>query len=91
LGIKDAESNRQGGPEHRYWGQAVADHLQAEGYKVAKEVPTGGGKTIDIVATRAGKQIAFEIETGKSDAAANIRKCREAGFEEIVVAATSVP
>lgn len=91
LGINDGESNRQGGPEHRYWVLAVADHLQSKGYKVAKEVPTGGGKTIDIVATRAGKQIAFEIETGKSDAISNVRKCLDAGMDKIVVVTTSTP
>jgi hypothetical protein len=89
LGINDGESNRQGGPEHRYWVRAIAEHLKTQGYKVAEEVPVGSGKTIDLIAKQDGKQIAFEIETGKSDAVANIRKCREAGFEEIVVAATS--
>lgn len=67
----------------------IADHLTAKGYDVAKEVPVGGGKTIDIVATRQGKRIAFEIETGKSDTAANVKKCRDAGLDEIVVVATS--
>ena len=48
-----------------------------------------GGETIDLVASRNGRKIAFEIETGKSDAAANVQKCRDAGFERIVLVATS--
>jgi hypothetical protein len=49
----------------------------------------GGGKAIDLVATRAGKRTAFEIGTGKSDAAANVRKCLDAGADRVVVVATS--
>ena len=59
------------------------------GYDVATEVPCGGGKTIDIVAIRNGKRIAFEIETGKSDSESNVRKCLDAGFGKVVVVATS--
>ena len=42
------------------------------------------------MAGRDGKQIAFEIETGKSDAIANVRKCLDAGLNRVVVVATSV-
>ena len=49
----------------------------------------GGGKTIDLVAERDGKRIAFEVETGKSDAAGNVQKCLDAGIMEVVVVATS--
>jgi hypothetical protein len=83
LGINTGESDRHGGPEHS------ADHLQANGHEVAVEVPVGGGRTIDIVATRDGKRIAFEIETGKSNAATNITKCLDAGFNRVVVVAVS--
>ncbi|MCP4259346.1 MAG: ATP-binding protein [Planctomycetes bacterium] len=89
LGINTGESDRHGGPEHRYWVKRIADHLQANGYEVAEEVPVGGGKTIDIVAAHDDKRIAFEIETGKSDAAANVRKCLDAGLNKVVVVATS--
>jgi hypothetical protein len=41
------------------------------------------------MATRDGKQIAFEIETGKSDASANIQKCLSMGIEKVIVVATS--
>ena len=41
------------------------------------------------VLCRDGKRAAFEIETGKSDAAANVRKCLAAGMDKVVVVATS--
>ena len=56
---------------------------------MAEEFPVGGGKTIDLVATRDGKRIAFEVETGESDTAANVQKCFDAGLEKIVVVTTS--
>jgi hypothetical protein len=89
LGIRSGESDRQGGPEHRYWVKRIADHLKARGYKVAEEVSIGEGKTIDIVTTRDGKRIAFEIETGKSDPGANVQKCLDAGLDRVIVVATS--
>lgn len=89
MGISDGESNRHGGVEHRYWVRHLADQLRLNGYKVQEEVPVGSGKTIDLVASRDGKRIAFEIETGKSDAAANVRKCLDAGMDRVVSVATS--
>lgn len=89
LGINERESDRHGGPEHRYWGRVIADRLRANGYEVSEEVPIGGGKAIDIVASRDGRRIAFEIETGKSDVLGNVQKCLEAGMEKVVVVLTS--
>jgi hypothetical protein len=89
LGIDEPDADRLGGPEHRYWKKRLADHLMASGYSVTEEYPVGGGKTIDLVAERDGKGIAFEIETGKSDAASNVQKCLDAGIGHVVVVATS--
>ena len=89
LRISAGESDRHGGPEHKYWAKRIADHLKAKGYDVDEEVPVGGGRTIDIVANRNGKKVAFEIETGKSDAEANVRKCLDAGLDRVVVVAKS--
>jgi len=44
---------------------------------------------VDILAVKNGKQIAFEIETGKSDVLRNIKKCYKAGLDRIVIVATS--
>jgi len=89
LGIEPAESDRHGGPEHRYWVNRVAEHLRAHGYEVAEEFPLGNGRAVDVLATKAGRRIAFEIETGKADALANIRKCIEARVDKIIVVAVS--
>jgi len=89
IGITAGESDRHGGPEHRYWIKRIADHLKIQGYQVTEEVPIGGGKAIDIVALRNGKQIALEIETGKSDVNANVIKSLSAGMNTIYIIATS--
>jgi hypothetical protein len=54
-----------------------------------QEYPIGGGQAIDLLATRAGRRIALEIETGKAGAAANVEQCLGAGIPEILVVATS--
>ena len=89
LGLPAAASNRDGGPVHTYWKRRLAEHLRSCGYDVTEEFPVGGGKTIDLVATRDGNRLAFEIETGKSDAAANVRKCLEVGLDRVIVLTTS--
>jgi len=88
LGINEAESDRLGGPEHRYWKRRLAEHLSACGYDVTEEYPLGGGKAIDLLAVRDGQRLAIEIETGKSDAAANVRKCIQAGVDQVVAVVT---
>lgn len=74
---------------YRYWKRRLAEHLKSCGYKVVEEFPIGGGKTIDLLATRDGKRIALEIETGKANIVANVQKCIEAGIGEVFVVATS--
>ena len=63
--------------------------LRNLGYEVKEEVPIGGGKAVDLVASRNRKRHAIEIETGKSDAASNVRKCIDAGFELVLSVATT--
>ncbi len=50
-----------------------------------EEYPIGNGETIDLVIL-GRKKIAIEIETGKSDAIHNIKKCLDAGFDVVSVA-----
>ncbi|MDA2912530.1 DUF87 domain-containing protein [Acidobacteriia bacterium AH_259_A11_L15] len=78
----------RGGPEHEYWKEKVAQHLERRGYKVEMEKPVGGGKTIDLLAGKEGREVAIEIETGRSDAKENVQKCVRAGYETIVVLVT---
>jgi len=49
----------------------------------------GRGKTVDLVAVRNGERTALEIEIGRSDVAANVRKCLETGADRAVVAVHS--
>ena len=88
LGIDEPDADRLGGPEHRYWKKRLAEHLRGEDYDVTEEYPLGGGKTIDLVAARNGRLVAYEIETGKSDVTANVRKCLGAEVDKVVVVAT---
>ena len=89
LGVDEPDSDRLGGPEHRYWRRRLAEHLSADGYQVMEEAPLGGGRTADLLAVKDGRRIAVEVETGKSDAAGNVRKCLAAGMNCVVVLATS--
>jgi hypothetical protein len=73
------------GPEHEYWKHRIAEFLRSKGYQVEIEKPIREGKTVDIVASRNGERTAIEVETGKSDAFENIRKCGSSGFSEILV------
>ena len=77
------ERKREGGPGHEYWKYRIAEFLKGKGYQVEIEKPIGEGETVDIVATKDGKSMAIEIETGKSDAFENIRKCRAKDFSEV--------
>lgn len=52
------------------------------------EKPLGGGRTVDIEAKRGDELIAVEIETGKSDAQANLTKLIDAGYKDIWVVFT---
>jgi len=74
--------------EHEYWKHRVAEDYRRRGYVVNEEVAIGGGRSVDLVATKDGKRIAIEVETGKSDVEANVRKCKEAGFEKVAVVKT---
>lgn len=58
-------SHRFGGSEHGYWCKALADCLRSADHEVAEEFPVGGSRTIDLVASRDGKRVAFEVNTGQ--------------------------
>ena len=75
--------------EHEYWRWRVADHYRAQGFEIAQEFSLGEGKAVDLVARRGHERMAIEIETGKSQPLANIRKCLDAGFEQVLSVATN--
>lgn len=69
------QRSRHGGVEHEYWKFAIAEHLRNQGFSVTEEEPVGGGKTVDLLATRDQQRIVIEVETGRSDIIANALKC----------------
>jgi len=79
---------RHGGAIHGYWVRQVARGLTQGGWNVETEKPVGSGATTDIVASKNGFTAAVEVETGKSDIEANMRKCANAGFGHLLLAGT---
>jgi len=65
---------RAGGAEHEFWKHELRSVLQQHEYEVAEEFPLGGGKTADLRAERNGHVLFIEVETGRSDIAANVAK-----------------
>jgi hypothetical protein len=81
----EVSRKREGGPEHEYWKQRVAELLKSNGFIVELESLIGEGKSVDILAVRDGQRLAIEIETGKSNVMDNIRKLCSSSFSEIWV------
>ncbi|MDI6451618.1 ATP-binding protein [Anaerobaca lacustris] len=75
--------------EHRYWTRQAYAYFENEGYQVTAEHHIDGNGAVDLLAERPGERIAVEVETGKSDIKANLAKVRDAGFDRIVLVATS--
>ncbi len=85
-GISVTQAQRQGGIEHRYWRNKVAEFLRSSGYLATEEEPINDGKTVDIMARKGDRTVVMEIETGKSNPLANVEKCIEKGYETYVLA-----
>jgi hypothetical protein len=77
------------GLEHRYWVGRVAQQYERQGYEIAIEQHIPGDGHVDLAAARPGERLAIEVETGKSDITANLDKLRGAGFDRIILVATS--
>jgi energy-coupling factor transporter ATP-binding protein EcfA2 len=75
--------------EHMFWVERTAKHFERQGYEVRREHPVKGNGAVDILATRPGETIVVEIETGRSDTKENLNKIANAGFDRIVLLATS--
>ena len=75
--------------EHRYWIRQTAKYYEERGYDISQEHPVKGKEAIDLLVQRPGEKIAVEIETGKSDIKANLEKTKDAGFDKIILVATS--
>lgn len=86
LGYPHSDMPRESIP-HAYWKHVFACRLEESGFEVRTESARVGG-TADIIATSGSTSIAVEVETGRSDAVANVRHGLQAGFGRVVVAAT---
>ena len=75
--------------EHSFWVKKATTFFEQKGYEVVREHPIKGNGAIDILAQRPGERVAVEVETGKSDVQGNLEKIRNAGFDRIVLIATS--
>lgn len=77
------KQQRAGGAEHEFWKHELRVLLGRQGYAVIEEYALGGGKTADLRAERDGRVLFIEIETGRSDIAANVAKY--SADEELIV------
>lgn len=75
--------------EHRFWVMKAAEHFEKTGYVIGHEHVIDGNGAVDLVAQRPGERLAVEVETGKSDIMANLQKVQAAGFDRIILLATS--
>ena len=75
------------GLEHRFWKDEVANYYRHQGYKVSVEKKVNG--TPDLIVEKQDKVIAIEIETGKSNAIWNIKKCLRHNFNLVISVATN--
>jgi hypothetical protein len=75
--------------EHRFWVMKAAEHFEKAGYVIGHEHVIDGNGAVDLVAQRPGERLAVEVETGKSDIMANLEKVHAAGFDRIILLATS--
>lgn len=72
-----------------FWVHLTAQHFKKKGYEVTLEHPVQGNGAVDILAARPGENVAAEVETGKSDTKENLTKIAHAGFDRVVLIATS--
>jgi energy-coupling factor transporter ATP-binding protein EcfA2 len=75
--------------EHRYWIKKTHEYFEKQGYQVTREHMIRGNGAVDLLAEKPSERVAIEVETGKSDIAENLSKIRKAGFDRLVVIATS--
>ncbi len=85
----DAGSRPRASLEHSYWVMKAAEYFEQKGYSVTTEHQIEGNGAVDLLAQRPGDRVAIEIETGRSDIVANLTKTAQAGFDKVILLATS--
>ena len=86
LGIEDGIPPKES-LVHAYWKRFYARRFAEHGFRTELEAPRRGGR-VDVLATRTGERVGIEIETGKSDVAANVRNGLRSRFDRVVVVVT---
>ena len=81
LGLKKQpiDGARHESDAHWYWKTKLAEELRERRYTVAIEK-----EGADLVLEKDGERIAIEVETGKSDAEANVRRNLANGFDRVI-------
>jgi Helicase HerA, central domain len=72
---------------HEYWKRFYSEQYAKRGFAVTMEAPRQSGR-VDVVATKDGKTVAIEIETGKSDFMRNIKQDLISRYGKVLVVAT---
>lgn len=77
----------KGGPKHRYLQQLVKELGEQHGFRGVVEAPLPGGGQADVLLTRDGLAVPFEVSitTPAEWELANVRKCLAAGHERVVL------
>jgi hypothetical protein len=75
--------------EHAWWVQRLVEQYEGQGYRVTREHAVPGDGFVDVLAEDDRQRIAIEVETGQSDVRENLNKLAGAGFDRIVLVATS--
>jgi len=90
-GVEIGEYKLSGGLEHEYWKGKVAAHFEDLGFAVNIEEGDDDFQAAytDIVLRKNGYSLAIEIETGKSDWRANIRKNLKKRLTKVILAVTN--
>ncbi len=73
---------------HKFWKHKIAQYYRDKNLQVLVEQYYVNGRP-DIMVMNGHKKTVVEIETGKSNAIANIQRALEAGFDEIISVATN--
>jgi hypothetical protein len=73
---------------HKFWKEKIANYYREKDIDVFVEQYFFNGRP-DIILLKENKKIAVEIETGKSDFVRNIKRAKEAGFDQIICVTTS--
>ena len=73
------------GPAHEFWKAWLFSELRKSGIQVAAEKLWQSGHRVDLLAVVQGRQVAIEIETGKSNVKANLDAALREGLNQCSV------